>query len=273
MELSRKFKSNFRLREQQQFHTHAYFRQLHGGSLILPPLSVLTAVNISLHCFTAKTIDRHKILTTAVMTSSCNEQTVISEMTTGQSTAWSVTRGNGQKEEETLMSRNDCFLFNILIHTSSSHTNCKRGWDGGIRGWKRWDTQKRIKEDWSGVKKDDVKVCKKRSRAEALKISLWSRAALHIRRPRFPFLQLFQHCPIQFLEKEEVFFFFSMLSDDVIHFFTGNKKPLHPQPQPQPPVQPFETPPHAFLNSGTFSDFFAPLLSWLNCSLSTMSLF
>lgn len=142
--------------------THAYFRQLHGGSLVLPPLSVLTAVNISLHCFTAKTIDHHKILTTAVMTSSRKEQTVISEMTSGQSTAWSVTRGNGQKEEETLMSRNDCFLFNILIHTSSSHTNCKRGWDGGLKGWKRWDTQKRIREDWSGVKKDDVKVCKKK---------------------------------------------------------------------------------------------------------------
>lgn len=64
------------------------------------------------------------------MTSSRNEQTVISERTIGQSTAWSVTRGNGQKEEETVMSRNDCFLFNILIHISSSHTNCKRGWDG-----------------------------------------------------------------------------------------------------------------------------------------------
>lgn len=44
-----------------------------------------------------------------------------------ESTERNVTRGNGQKEEETVMSRNDSFLSDILIHPSGPHTNRRRG--------------------------------------------------------------------------------------------------------------------------------------------------
>lgn len=56
--------------------------------------------------------------------------------------------------------------------------------------------------------------------------------------PRFPFLQLFQHHPMRFLEGEEALS--SALSDDVIHSFAGNKKtppPKAPTPNPSPAVQ------------------------------------
>lgn len=76
--------------------------------------------------------------------------------------------------------------------------------------------------------------------------------------PRFPFLQLFQHHPMQFLEREEALLFLRcpMMSSTPLQ---RTKNPLRPEPQPptpnrQPPAPPFKTPPHAFLKSGTFSD-------------------
>lgn len=51
-------------------------------------------------------------------------------------TEWNVTRGNGQKEEETVMSRNDSFLSDILIHPLSPHTNRRKGGMGVQEDWR-----------------------------------------------------------------------------------------------------------------------------------------
>lgn len=69
-------------------------------------------------------------------------------------------RGNGKKEEEAVMSRNDCFLPDILIHPSGQH----KGWDGASRGKKRqsgdWWRGRRIKDDCSVDSGDKNKVVK-----------------------------------------------------------------------------------------------------------------
>lgn len=144
----------------------------------------------------------------------------------GKSAATLATQENGLKEGEAVMSSGDRVSCPTFLSTSGieGERECNRENAGGTR----------------------MHLSDLRSQA----------GFAHWQRPSFPFPPIISTSPYAVLGKGGGAFL-SLLSDDVIHSSAANKKPPPPialTPNPQRPAPPLETPPRAFLKSGTFSD-------------------
>lgn len=179
-----------------------------------------------------------------------------------QSTEWSVTRGNRQKEEETVMT---AFPVRHSYPSILAHTQTRRRGGMGARE-KRRDrgesgadgeglqrTGVWIREIKTTVWKEQNRISKNGEERRGIEgeISLISGSFTHSR-PSFPFPPIISSHPV-LGRVGGVFFCAVRWCHSFLYRLQKAPPPSAQHPIP-PPARPLKTPPQTFLNSGTFSD-------------------